>query len=325
MALSEAQTALADYDLEVADIQALTAGSVNSNFALRAKTGERFFVRVYEEQGVEGAATELMVIRELAERGVPTPTPLPRRDGHYVGEHRGKPVGVLRWVDGEILCFGRLTPDVTRSVGRALGRVHRCSSALTRIPAGRFGLDGLRERLDRVDRTDTAYAADTRHIRERIDHHVARSPSSLPQGLIHGDLFRDNVLWSEPLARSAGDSVPRQLLALLDFESASAGVFIYDLMVCAHAWCYGSAFDLGLVRALFAGYRQERPLEPEELAAAPHQGALAALRFATTRLTDFSLRAPPGQAPARDYRRFLARLDALENGVLSPIIEEGLS
>jgi homoserine kinase type II len=96
-------------------------------------------------------------------------------------------------------------------------------------------------------------------------------------------------------------------------------------MVCAHAWCYGSAFDVGLVRALFAGYREERPLEPEELAAAQHQGALAALRFATTRLTDFSLRAPPGQAPARDYRRFLARLDALENGVLSPIIEEGLS
>src|SRR5687768_12537700 len=101
MTLSEAQTALADYDLEVADLEALSAGSVNSNFAVRAQTGERFFVRVYEEQGVDGAATELMVIRELAERGVPTPTPLPRRDGHFVGEHRGKPVGVLRWVDGE--------------------------------------------------------------------------------------------------------------------------------------------------------------------------------------------------------------------------------
>lgn len=325
MTLSEARTALADYDLEVADIQALSAGSVNSNFAVRARSGERFFIRVYEEQGVDGAANELMLIRELAERGVPTPTPLPRRDGHYVGEHRGKPLGVVRWVDGEILCFGRLTPAVTRSVGRALARVHRCSPGLTRIPAGRFDLDGLRARLDRVDQVDPAYAADTRRIRERIDYHVGRSPSALPRGLIHGDLFRDNVLWSAPSAHAAGESEPRQLLALLDFESASAGVFIYDLMVCAHAWCYGSDFDPGLVRALFAGYHEERPLEPAELAAAPHQGALAALRFATTRLTDFSLRAPPGQAPARDYRRFLARLDALENGVLSPIIEEGLS
>jgi homoserine kinase type II len=298
---------------------------VNSNFAVRARSGERFFVRLYEEQGFDGAAAELRVIRELCARGVPTPPPLPRRDGQYVGEHRGKPLGVLRWVDGEILCFGRVTADVTHSVGRALGRVHRCSPELGKIPAGRFGRDGLRERLDRVDRTDTSYAADTRRIRERIDHHAARSPSSLPRGLIHGDLFRDNVLWSESPALPAADAGPRQLLALLDFESTSDGVFIYDLMVCAHAWCYGDAFDLGLVRALFAGYRQERPFEPEELAAAPHQGALAALRFASTRLTDFSLRAPPGQAPARDYRRFLARLDALENGVLSPIFEEGLS
>src|SRR5687768_10856247 len=107
MTLSEAQKALADYDLEVADIQALSAGSVNSNFAVRAQTGERFLLRRDEEQGVDGAATEVMVIRELAERGVPTPTPLARRDGHYVVEHRGKALGVLRWVDGEILCFGR--------------------------------------------------------------------------------------------------------------------------------------------------------------------------------------------------------------------------
>jgi homoserine kinase type II len=114
-------------------------------------------------------------------------------------------------------------------------------------------------------------------------------------------------------------------VALLDFESASAGVFVYDLMVCVHAWCYGDRFDVALVRAMIDGYRQERPLSAAELAALAPQGALAALRFATTRLTDFSLRAPPGQAPARDYRRFLARLDALENGLLSPIIEEGAS
>ena len=121
------------------------------------------------------------------------------------------------------------------------------------------------------------------------------------------------------------DAAGAELLALLDFESASAGVFVYDVMVCVHAWCYGSRFEPELVRGLLAGYRRERALEPEERAAIVHQGALAALRFATTRLTDFSLRAPPGQPPARDYRRFLDRLDALENGVLSSIIDEELA
>jgi homoserine kinase type II len=330
MNLEEARTALESYDLDVAAVEALDAGSVNSNFALQTKSGERFFVRLYEEQDIDGARAELARLERLCENGVPTPSPRPRRDGTFVGLHAGKPVAVHPWVDGEILCFGRVTPAAAREVGRALARVHLCTPLLGRIEAGRFGLDGLRERLERVDRTDARFAADTRRIRERIAFHAAESPSSLPSGLIHGDLFRDNVLW-RPESGASGLERPRalengsssELLALLDFESASAGAFIYDLMVCVHAWCYGQSFELGLARAMFEGYRLERPLEPAELAAVVPQGALAALRFATTRITDFSLRAPPGAQPKRDYRRFLARLDALESGALAPIIEEG--
>jgi homoserine kinase type II len=326
MNLDEARTALESYDLDVADVEALDAGSVNSNFAVQTKSGARFFVRLYEEQGFDGARAELARLEKLCENGVPTPPPRARRDGTFVGSHAGKPVAVHPWIDGEILCFARVTPAAAREVGRALARVHLCTPLLGRVAAGRFGLDGLRERLERVDRTDARFAADTRRIRERIAFHVAQSPSSLPSGLIHGDLFRDNVLWrpaseAGPALVSGGQKP--ELLALIDFESASAGVFIYDLMVCVHAWCYGSEFELSLARAMFQGYREERPLEPAELAAVVHQGALAALRFATTRLTDFSLRAPPGAQPKRDYRRFLARLDALESGALAPIIEEG--
>jgi len=319
MTLAEARAALEGHDLDVAAIEALDAGSVNSNFSVQAKSGERFFVRLYEEQDFDGAAAELATLQKLCENGVPTAAPRARRDGGLVGSHAGKPVGVHPWIEGTILCFARVTPAATREVGRALARVHRCTPKLGPIAAGRFGLDSLSERLERVDRADARYATDTRRIRERIAHHVASSPSSLPTGLIHGDLFRDNVLWRE---REGTDP---ELRALLDFESASAGVFIYDLMVCVHAWCYGQSFDRSLARAMFEGYREERPLEPEELAAAVPQGALAALRFATTRLTDFSLRAPPGAQPKRDYRRFLARLDALEGGALAPIIEEGKS
>lgn len=318
MTLGEARAALESYNLDVAAVEALDAGSVNSNFAVQTKSGERFFVRLYEEQGLDDAAAELATLQKLCENGVPTPAPRPRRDGRFVGSHAGKPVGVHPWIEGTSLCFARLTPAAAREVGRALARVHLCTPKLGRIPAGRFGLDGLRERLERVDWTDARYAADTRRIRERIAHHLAHGPSSLPTGLIHGDLFRDNVLWHE------GQPSGPELVALLDFESASAGVFVYDLMVCVHAWCYGESFDLSLARAMFAGYGEARPLEPAEFAAVVPQGALAALRFATTRLTDFSLRAPPGAPPKRDYRRFLARLDALESGVLDPIIEEGM-
>src|SRR5688572_14939386 len=101
MSLPEARAAADSYDLDVASIEALGAGSVNSNFSLRTTRGERFFLRVYEEQGFEGAAVELAMIRELAQSGVPTPPPRARRDGSFVGEHQGKPIGIHPWVDGE--------------------------------------------------------------------------------------------------------------------------------------------------------------------------------------------------------------------------------
>jgi homoserine kinase type II len=311
MTLAQARAIGAAYDLDVAAVHALSAGSVNSNFRLEAKSGERFFLRVYEEQELAGAASELLMIRELSALGVPTPAPRERRAGGYVSEHAGKPVGIHPWVDGESLCLGRVTRAIARALGVALARVHACTPSLSGFPGGRFGLPALLARLDLVERTDSRFDSHTRFIRQRLVHYGAAAGAALPSGVIHGDLFRDNVLWT------AGE-----LAALLDFESASAGVFAYDIMVCVHAWCYGAAYDLALIEALLSGYEQVRPLSADEVAALPAQGALAALRFATTRLTDFSLRTPPGQTPARDFLRFVARLEALEAGVLDPIIDK---
>jgi Ser/Thr protein kinase RdoA (MazF antagonist) len=80
------------------------------------------------------------------------------------------------------------------------------------------------------------------------------------------------------------------------------------------AWCYRDAFDLLLVAALVEGYVAERPLSPASVAPSRVEGALGCLRFATSRITDFELRAREGERPARDFRRFLARLDAIATG-----------
>jgi homoserine kinase type II len=313
LTLARARELGAQYGLDVSSVQALRAGSVNSNFRLETSAEQRFFLRVYEEQDELGARRELAAIAELARLGVPTPAPLERQGGGRVAEHAGKPVGVHPWVEGESLCWASITPNVAGQLGRALARVHRCSAQLSEIPEGRFRVSDLLVRLDQVDRADARYGQDTARIRERLQHYTERLDAAgpLPRGVIHGDLFRDNVLWQDG-----------ELRALIDFESLSQGAFGYDIMVCVHAWCYGDSYDTRLIGALLDGYGLERQLSSAEWSSLPVLGALAALRFATTRITDFSLRTPPGQAPARDYRRFLARLAALEAGVLEPLIKE---
>lgn len=312
MTLAEACRLGAQYDLDVASVEALRAGSVNSNFSLTTRSAQRYFLRVYEEQDRAGALRELGTIAHLARLGVPTPAPLERKDGGRVAEHAGKPVGVHPWVMGESLCLAQITPHVAAQLGAALARVHVCSRELTDLPEGRFRPADLLQRLEHIDRVAPGFAADTAHIRERLAHYtrLVEQAGALPTGLIHGDLFRDNVLWQHG-----------ELCALLDFESASRGAFAYDIMVCVHAWCYGAGYELSHVAALLEGYSRVRPLQPLEWQLLPALGALGALRFATTRITDFSMRAAPGQPPQRDYRRFLDRLAALEAGVLQPVFQ----
>jgi homoserine kinase type II len=310
LTLSEARRLGSAYGLDIAAVEPLAAGSVNSNFMLRTAGGETYFGRIYEEQDAAGALAELRLLDELAAAGVPVAAAVARPGEGLALGVGGKPFALYPWVRGDILCQARVRPAQTERVGQALAALHLATPRLGRLPEGRFRVQDLKSRLDRIERETAAYGDEVRRIRAGLDACVARRDPTLPEGLVHGDLFRDNVLWRDG-----------ELRALLDFESASRGPFVFDLAVCLLAWCYGSTFEPELAQAMLGGYHAVRPLTETERRALPVEGALAALRFATTRITDFSMRAAPGERPQRDYRRFLDRLSALEAGVLTPWIE----
>lgn len=306
----DVRDACSAHGLAIDTVEPLRAGSVNSNFRLTAVDGAKYFGRLYEEQGDGGALAERQLLEVLAAAGVPTAVPLVPRSADLV-HIAGKPFAVYPWVDGEILCQARVRAEHCERLGAALARVHRAGDG-AELPAGRFGPAALEARLDGISSgehvpDDLRRAAE--QIRERLEHALVRRRDDLPSGLIHGDLFRDNALWRGT-----------ELVALIDFESASRGNFTFDVMVCIQAWCFGDRFDLELVHAFLSGYSRVRALTGAELDAAPVEAALVALRFATTRITDYSLRAPPGEPPLRDFRRFLRRLDEIEAGVLRGVI-----
>jgi homoserine kinase type II len=209
-----------------------------------------------------------------------------------------------------VLCQARVTPKAACVVGEALASVHSAPLGGLAVPEGRFGFPQIEQRLDVVRQSGRADLFGAVEELRQLAAELARSRSTnLPSGLIHGDLFRDNVLIDE----SGG--TPR-VSALLDFESACQGPYVYDLMVTVLAWCYGAELEPDLVRAMVSAYHQRRPLSPLEQQAMVLEGSVACVRFATTRLTDFSLRASPGQPPTRDFRRFLERREALAAGAL---------
>lgn len=102
-----------------------------------------------------------------------------------------------------------------------------------------------------------------------------------------------------------------RIAALLDFESASHESYPFDLMVTLLAWCFGDHLDPALARAMAQGYARVRPIPEAEAARLYEEGSFAALRFTITRITDFELR-PRGSGVFKDFRRFLARGEALD-------------
>lgn len=301
--LGEVRAALGPAGPDLSSLDALDAGSVNSNFLGIDGAGTRYFLRLYEEQGVEGAQRELAVLEQLSAAGVPVVAARAHQGRPWLGVAAGKPLAVFPWREGHMLCQRAVTPDAARRVGRALAQVH--CAPVGRTPTDRFDPAELGRRLERVQRESRALAPDARRVERELLRVRASRDSALPRGLIHGDLFRDNVLWQG-----------ERISALLDFESACDGPYVYDLAVCLLAWCHGDVFEPPLLTAMSEGYQEVRPLGAAERAALPTEAALAALRFATTRMTDFSLRAPADQPPLRDYRRFLRRLEAVEGGAL---------
>ena len=294
LSFEQAQRVVGEYGLGVAEFCALSEGSVNSNFRVQSSGGESLFLRVYEEQAPSEAAHELQLLTELARAGLPVVEALTRSDGGRLCSHAQKPVALFPWRAGEVICSRRVTAKMLHRLGQSLAGIH--IAPVGHLPAGRFGARQLWKRLARVREASVISAERLAWLEEALKKSEARSVQELGRGLIHGDLFRDNVLWQG-----------EELSALLDFESASEGIFVYDLMVVALAWCFTDIFEPPRLRSLLSGYESVRPLSSSEWDAAAEEARAVCLRFCITRLTDFEMRSEPDGVATRDYRRFLER------------------
>jgi homoserine kinase type II len=282
-------------------VEPIAAGTINSNFVLEADAG-RFFLRINEGKREDEVAWEAELVLDLAAAGVPAPAPL-EVEGRRYAAYRGQWISVFPWCPGEHLAPAEVTATGAAALGRMLARMHVAGLAIpaARHRPSRYSFAALEDRLARV----IAAGGDPGLVdvvpilvdeRARLVE-AASVRGAATTGIIHGDLFRDNVLW-----------VDGQITAVLDFEQASAGSLVYDLAVCLNDWCWVDGPSANLASALVGGYQDVRPLSGEDLMALPIEVRAAAWRFTLTRLTDVYL--PQIDNPDKDFRDFFQRLVA---------------
>jgi homoserine kinase type II len=272
------------YDIgEVLACKGIAEGVENSNYLVTTERGN-FILTLYEKRVAPKDLPFFIALMEhLAQHGVACPTPVRGHDDIALRELCGRPAAIVTFLTG--MWPRRIRPFHCAAVGRALAALHRAGASFNMTRPNDLSVAGWR----RLFASCQPRAAE---VQPGLDAELAAElgslegawPGDLPRGVIHADLFPDNVFFRD-----------RELSGLIDFYFACTDFLAYDLAVCLNAWCFEADGSLNVAKArlLLDGYRRERPLAPAEFAALPLLARGAALRFLLTRLFDW-LHQPAG-------------------------------
>ncbi len=297
---AELEGFLAAFDLGGArSFKGIAEGVENSNFLLETDAG-CYILTVYERRmREEDLPFFIDLMRHLAARGFPCPTPIADGKGQVLQRVRGKPAALVSFLSG--VSVRRPSAAHAREAGKGLAQLHLAAGGFRGRRANALGQPSW-----------SALFADQRLGAERMRPGLSRQidedlamlalawPRNLPTGVIHADLFPDNVFFSGG-----------KFAAAIDFYFACEDALAYDLAICLNAWCFepDGAFNITTARALVAGYQSLRPLIPAEREGLAILAHGAAMRFFLTRLIDWSRTQAGALVKPKDpseYERMLA-------------------
>jgi homoserine kinase type II len=294
----ELQQFLAGYDLgTLASYKGIAEGVENSNFLLHTSTGY-FILTLYEKRVAESDLPFFLNLMEhLAARGLTCPQPVRSRSGEALGRLARRPAAIVTFLDG--VWIRRPSAAHCGAVGEALAQLHLAGADFAMTRRNGLSVEGWRPLFETAAaRADKVQAGLCKAIATELAWLERDWPRDLPHGVIHADLFPDNVFF-------LGD----RLSGLIDFYFACTDALAYDVAVCLNAWCFepDHSYNMTKGRALLHSYMRRRALSPPEIAALPVLCRGAALRFLLTRLVDW-LEVPAGalvkpKDPLEYYRK----------------------
>jgi homoserine kinase type II len=269
---------------ELRSYKGIAEGVENSNFLLHTSAGN-FILTLYEKRvAANDLPFFLGLMEHLAARGITCPQPVKNRQGGVLGKLAGRPAAIVTFLDG--LWIRRPNPGHCAAVGEALARLHLAGKDFPNKRANALSIESWRALYAQAkERGDSVRPGLCAEIAKELDALDKSWPRDLPDGVIHADLFPDNVFF-------LGD----RLSGLIDFYFACTDTLAYDVAVCLNAWCFepDHSYNVTKGRALLRSYANVRALSAAERAALPALARGAAMRFLLTRLVDWL--AVPGGA-----------------------------
>lgn len=290
---------LSHYEIgDLLSFKGIAEGVENSNYLIHTTNGA-YILTLYEKR-VDPADLPffLGLMDHLADKGISCPVPIKQHSGAVLGVLADRPAVIVSFLEG--MWIKRPKNQHCAALGAALAHLHLGTTDFEIKRPNALSLKDWRPLFEQSqNRADEINAGLETEILAELDVLETNWPDDLPAGIIHADLFPDNVFFLEG-----------KLSGLIDFYFACNDFWAYDLAICLNAWCYEPdySFNVTKARALLNGYRRIRPLSQSEFEALPLLARGASLRFLLTRLHDW-LRVPDGAlVRPKDPMEYLRKL-----------------
>ncbi|MEC9414802.1 MAG: homoserine kinase [Pseudomonadota bacterium] len=268
---------LEDYQIgKLIEYHGISEGVENTNYKIITETGP-YILTLYENR-VERQDIPFFLeyMFHLSSNKIKCPLPVKNKDDKLFSELNKKPASILTFLEGTS------TKDVTKDqafeLGSVLAKIHLMSANLSIKRKNPLDIDSIKNLISGCGKNAKDFSIDLeKEIINEYERIKESWPDDIPKGIIHADLFPDNILFNE-----------KKISGVIDFSFSCNDFLSYDLSICINAWCFkNNRFDIILSENLISGYQSIRKLEKEEIKNLPVLCSGSALRFLLTRLNDW--------------------------------------
>ena len=277
-------------------------GIENTNYFIHTQTG-KFILTVYEKRVEEKDLPFFIgLMRNLYDSNFLSPEPIINKNGNYISEILNKKAAVISFLEGN--AKKNLSPDNCHQVGVNTAKLHLITKNLKNKRENKLSVNSWRPLYNKVKKDCSKIHKDLTEIIEKNLLEIEKDwPKGIPSGIIHADLFPDNIFFKN-----------NKLSGIIDYYFSCWDFYAFEIAICLNALCFEGmnenlSFNVTKAKKFIDGYSSIRKLNEDEKISLKVLCQGAAMRFLLTRVFDYLNLIEGAVVKIKDPVEYLKRLE----------------